>query len=224
MNCLPQAHIRGAEPISLCAVIGATVARACQIATSGKDASPVTAKADYTDAEWKLLLSAMAMVGFSMMAVSRSGTIGKLWELAMLHDCLLPDRVPAQFRHNELVMALVRDFHSPAPATIAPMDTIEQTPATSGAAAAPRTAIACCELVAQILASKTPVLEADGYKRWLMWIARSVAEAPGQGLLHHRRAMSREEEELLQMISTALHVSLFPPVPTASDLDHWLTP
>lgn len=136
----------------------------------------MTAKPDYTDAEWTLLLSAMAMVGFGMMAVSRSGTIGKLRELTVLFTCLTTERMPPEFQQNELVMALVQDFHAVAPPRAMPAISEDQTRATSGIAAAPRTMIACCEKVAFILASKTPSYEAEGYKRWLMWIAGTVAE------------------------------------------------
>src|SRR6185437_13249560 len=75
--------------------------------TAGKHR--VTRGTDYTSDEWALLTITPRLIGLRMLAVSRSGPIGKLREFVALSACLTPQTVPARFRRHELVMALLEE-------------------------------------------------------------------------------------------------------------------
>jgi hypothetical protein len=66
--------------------------------------------------------------------------------------------------------------------------------------------IRCCEHVAALLATKATPTEALGMKRWLLWIARRVAEASGDRLLGLGRKLSDVEVQALTQIAVALQL------------------
>ncbi len=176
----------------------------------------MTRRNDYTSDEWALLTNTPELIGLRMLAVSRSGPIGKLRELAALSACLTPQTVPARFRRNELVLALLEDSGDRPSAAFSwrGMSGVARAIATARLRALPS-----CENVAALLMDKAPLVEADGVKRWMFWLATSVAKASSDGWLGVGRSVSAEEAALLQQIATSLHLSMSDPVPSVGDLD-----
>lgn len=176
----------------------------------------MTRRNDYTSDEWALLTNTPKLIGLRMLAVSRSGPIGKLRELVALSACLTPQTIPARFRRNELVLALLEDSGDrPAAAfSWSGMSGVARAIATARLRALPS-----CENVATLLMDKTPWAEADGVKRWLIWLATSVARASSDGWLGFGRRVSAEEAALLQRIATSLRLSMRDPVPSIDHLD-----
>ncbi len=176
----------------------------------------MTRRIDYSSDEWALLTITPELIGLKMLAVSRSGPIGKLRELVALSACLTPESVPARFRRNELVLALLEDsgFQSSTALSWGSMNGLATTIATARLRALPS-----CEKVAALLMDKTPWAEADGVKRWLFWLATSVARASSDGWLGFGRRVSAEEATLLRQIATSLHLSLADPIPSIGHLD-----
>ncbi|MGH2514441.1 MAG: hypothetical protein ACRDHP_02190 [Ktedonobacterales bacterium] len=76
-----------------------------------------------------------------------------------------------------------------------------------------------CEWVAALLAAKTTWTEMDGVKRWLLWVATSIAEASGDGWLGIGRKVSGEEVKMLHQIASSLGIAMIAPVPTATELE-----
>lgn len=177
----------------------------------------MTTKASYTDEEWALLKSSMVTVGAVVMAATNSGLIGKLRKFATLYGCLKMNHVPEAFQQNELVRALLQDFHAMASSPLSASARTEITHARGDAAAARQIMLADCRKVAAVLRAKAPPAEADGVKRWLMWIARSVASAADDGGMGAEPSISGAEAQVLEQLALALHA---PPGPATSEQDH----
>ena len=176
----------------------------------------MTRGTDYTSDEWALLTITPRLIGLRMLAVSRSGPIGKLREFVALSACLTPQTVPARFRRHELVMALLEesDYDISTAFSRSGMNGI------GGAMPAARLrALPSCENVAALLMDKTPWAEADGVKRWMLWLATSVARASRDGWLGLGRRVSAEEAALLRQIATSLHLTMADPDPSTGHLN-----
>lgn len=173
-------------------------------------------KADYTADEWALLITTTELVGLRMLSASRSGPIGKLRELFALSMCMTPRATPAQFVRNELVLSLLEDIHE---ASAEPLTLHDVNRLVTALATARLRTLTYCEEVAVLLADRTPWAEADGVKRWLLWVASSVARASGDGWLGLGRKVSAEEVVLLSQIATSLHISAVGTIPTMFDLE-----
>lgn len=186
----------------------------------------MSGKADFSSAEWAHLKEMASLVGLGMIAASRSGLIGKLRELTVLSSCLTSRDMPGQFKRNELVMALLDDLAAE------PGDLLTQS-FRSGArdglrglvvaiAIARRNVLPGCEGAAVLLAARCPQAEAEGVKRWLLWIARSVAAASGDSWLGLGRKVSDEETGMLNRITHALHFRSVEVAPTPDELEAML--
>lgn len=184
----------------------------------------MTRRADYTRGEWSLLTNAVSTVGLGMLAVSGAGLVGRVRELTTLSKCFSRLAMPIQFTRNELVMALLDDSSAP---TSDGQESDPLTYLTRGDAAGLILAVvrsrarmlSVCEQVVDLLDDRTPWAEADGMKRWMLWIARSVAEASGDSWLGLGRKVSDEEASMLDQIAAALHISQAERVPTVAELD-----
>jgi len=179
----------------------------------------VTRQADFSGDEWAVLTNAVVTAGLGMLVASRSGLVGKLRELLALSRRLTPQAVPVQFKRNELVLALLND---PAVRAVAPFTYLVHGDLPRLIATVSRAhlhVLTNCERAATLLAVKSPWAEADGVKRWLLWIARGVAEASGDRWLGLGRRVSTEEAGMLAQMSAALHVSPIVQVPSAAQLE-----
>ncbi len=176
----------------------------------------VTRRLDYTSDEWALLTTTPRLIGLKMLTVSRSGPIGKLRELVALSECLTPQAIPERFRRNELALALLEDSEYEA---LTDFSWSDMSGIARVIAAARQRALPSCEQVAALLMDKTPWAEADGVKRWIFWLATSVARASSDGWLGFGRRVSAEEAALLRQVALSLHLSLADPVPSSGYLD-----
>ena len=137
--------------------------------------------------------------------------------------------MPIQFTRNELVLALLEDFSEP---TSDGQESFPLAYLTRGDVAGLIMAVArsrarmlsACEQAGDLLAARTPWAEADGVKRWMLWIARSVAEASGDRWLGLGCRVNDREASMLDQIATALRISPDSRVPTVAELDALLGP
>jgi len=179
----------------------------------------VTHKSDYTPDEWALLTTTTEFIGLRMLSASRSGPIGKLRELAALSRCLTPRAIPDRFRQNELVRSLLEDIGTQDAVSFPPLSWSNVTDLAKAVVMARWQTLPYCQEVAALLADRTPWAEADDLKRWLLWLARSVAKASGDKWLGSGRRVSDEEAAMLRQIAESLQVSTIVTVPSARDAD-----
>jgi hypothetical protein len=182
----------------------------------------VSRRADFTTSEWAELKQAAELVGFGMLGVSRSGPIGKVRELVALSSCLAPGAAPRQFSQNELVVALLEDARAEPLGPASYLFHRDLTGLIVAIIIGRLNILTHCERTATLLAAKTSQTEAEGLKQWLLWIARTVAEASGDGWLGMGRKVSEEEATMLNEVATALRISAVATVPTPSELERML--
>ncbi|HKS70668.1 MAG TPA: hypothetical protein VJQ45_09615 [Ktedonobacterales bacterium] len=186
----------------------------------------MTRRADYTSDEWALLTKSVETVGLGMLAVSNAGLIGRLRELHTLSRCLTRRALPIQFARNELVLALLEECNAQeqASGTVQKLSSDNVAGLVAAVVAAHVRMLSRCQRVAALLAAKSPLDEADGLKQWLVWIARCVAEASGDGWFGLGRKVTDEKASMLAEIATALQMSRVARIPTTAELDALLGP
>jgi hypothetical protein len=186
----------------------------------------VTRRADYSSDEWALLTTSVETVGLGMLAVSNAGLIGRLRELRTLSRCLTRHALPIQFTRNELVLALLGDFNARehAAGMFRSLSSDNVAGLVAAVVAAHFRLLSRCQRVADLLAAKSPLDEADGLKQWLLWIARRVAEASGDRWFGLGRKMTDEKASMLAEISSALRVSPSARMTTTAELEALLGP
>lgn len=168
----------------------------------------MTTRADYTTEEWALLVDAPGMVGLGMLTGSRSGPVGKLREFLAFRACLSPRKAPEEVRRNELIMAILAEQPTWNSELTDPFSGRgDLTRLISALISARLFMLAHSEMVAGLLADKTPYDEAYEVKRWLMWIARRVAGASGDGWLGTGHKISDTEASLLDQLATSLRIT-----------------
>ncbi|HEU5438536.1 MAG TPA: hypothetical protein VFU88_04535 [Ktedonobacterales bacterium] len=165
----------------------------------------MTTRADYTSEEWALLVEAPRVVALGMLAVSKSGPMGKLREVFALRACLRMRAAPDEARSHSLIAAILarqparnRELTEPLSAHGDPL------PLLSAIIVARLRMLEHSEKVAALLADKTPYSEAYAVKRWLLWIARRIASASGDGWLGTGQKISDVENGMLDRLATSL--------------------
>lgn len=165
----------------------------------------MTTRADYASEEWALLVEAPRMVGLGMLTVSSSGLVGKLRELLALRACLRLQAAPDEVRRHALLAAILAE--QPARNRELTGSLIARGDPTM----ALRTIIVArlrmldhSEKVAVLLASRASYNEAYAVKRWLLWIARRVASASGDGWLGIGKKISEAERDMLDRLAASL--------------------
>jgi hypothetical protein len=182
----------------------------------------VSRKADFTTSEWAELKQTVELVGFGMLGISRSGPIGKVRELVALSSCLSPGAAPRQFSQNELVVALLEDTREEPIGPASYLFHRDLTGLIVAILIGRLYILTHCERTATLLAATSSQTEAEGLKQWLLWIARTVAEASGDGWLGMGRKVSDEEATMLNEVATALRMSVVATLPTPSELERML--
>ena len=184
----------------------------------------MTTRTDYSDDEWHTLSKLPRAVAVAVIASGESGPLQLMRELAALSSALSETR--QQPPPNELVTAVATaEAESPlegvpsggtapapaAPAQGEPMETPGQgdLSTAAGQRSLRDEALDQCTMAMAILAAKAPADEADGYKRWVLAIARKVAQSAKEGSFFGigGRPISAEEEETLEKIASALEVT-----------------
>lgn len=165
----------------------------------------MTARPEYTTAEWTLLQLTPFTVGLAMSFADGSGILETFNEVA----ALATERAQGAGRYpgNELVAALLADRVQPAPPPIEP--------APGGATAIDvagtlrERAVEDCRSVVALLKERSNPDEADGYKGFLMDIARATAAAYRHGgWLKHGPVIDEQERSLLCDLSDVLGVEI----------------
>ncbi len=151
----------------------------------------MTGRTDYTLEEWELLKETPFVVGAAVAASAASG-LGTAKELFAVITGTTGGMLA--FPENELINALLEDGERPSP--FKGMGRDELTPA----------AIEKCRQAAVVLGAKTPAGEAQAYKRWVITVGESVAEAAREGgfLGFGGETISEPEQSLLDEVKMAL--------------------
>ncbi len=182
----------------------------------------MTGIAEYTGDEWALLAGAPEIVGWGMLAVSGSGPVGKLREFLALRACLQLRGVPADLRQYQIIRAVLAGthtvIHGPG-ALFAPGGNPVGLLATL-VAPLPYM-LEYSERIATLLEHTAPRDEAEGFKRWLMWIARRVAGASGAGWLGSGTKMSTSESGMLNLLAESLHLVTAADAATTVEAEAW---
>jgi len=166
----------------------------------------MTSKMDFTTDEWKVLSDAPLVVGGAIVAAAPSNAIGTIKEgMAMVKSMM----TAAQHHpNNRLIQEVVPkglsrehiDLWTNVVQTIMQHSETERM-TTAG--------IEMCQKVAMILQSKADPQEADEFKRWLLEIGESVANAEREDR-NIGSNVSPQEAEMLSMMSSALGVTHIP--------------
>ncbi len=147
-----------------------------------------TSQFDFSNDQWELVAAAPVLVGMAVARAEDSGFLGSLKETRTLMAAIAAqaERGPA----GSLV------------AQAATTDTGEEYDRYREAdpAALAADAVAACEQLALVLAAVAQPEEADGYKRWVLDVARAVAGAARE----HGVRVSAGEEALLGQFEAAL--------------------
>jgi len=159
-------------------------------------------KQDFTAEEWRLVTGAPWAVGLAVILAEDQGRRrATKQELAAL--AAAPAQVAAEFASNALVQAALPDIVSHAAA--------EQVRAHSHEKGAVeqqiyQATVDLCKRLATLLHARAPYGEADGYKRFVLAVGRTVADAVADaeylGIGGGR--ISAHERKLLQAIGEAL--------------------
>jgi hypothetical protein len=165
----------------------------------------MTSRAEYTNEEWTLLQMTPFAAGLAMSLSDGSGVLETFSEVAAL--ATERARGGELYPGNELVAALLADREQPTPPPLEP--------APGGAAAMDvastlrARAVADCRAVIALLEERSHQSETEGYKRFLMDIARATATAYGHGGWFRRGPLIDEQERsLLCELSDVLGVEI----------------
>lgn len=162
----------------------------------------MSAKSDFTTAEWTLLLQTPGVAGMAVVAAAPSGPLGLFRELTAMGKLILSagDSAPA----GSLVANLVADIRAIAEhkASAPPEERIAPS-------ALHDRLIESCREVVVLLAAKVPADEATAYKQWIVDITTQVAQAAKEGTIlgFGGVPVSPVERTLLHDIAHALGVT-----------------
>jgi hypothetical protein len=140
----------------------------------------MTGKADFTEEEWNTLREGPPSAGMIVLISSKGGSFRETWALAKTFA-----EARKQHGESELLDALVADkpdtprFHTPEEANEKGLELLRQ--------------------AVSVLQAKSPD-DVEGYKRFVLEVARRVAEAHKED----GQAVSAKEEEAITNIEAAL--------------------
>ena len=167
----------------------------------------MTTQADYTVQEWALLTETPTIVGLGMLVAAQSGPMGKVREVLAFCSCLRRETGLAIERRDHLISAILEEQPLRHRALIAPLFSDgDPIPLLNAILTARLHMTEHCEKVADVLADRTPYPEAQEFKRWLMWLARRIAQAGGGGWLGRRATITDTEERMLDQLAVSLGI------------------
>ena len=141
-----------------------------------------------------------------------------------LASCFTHRAVPFQFQRNELVMTLLEAVDRRPLRRSAYRSRGNVNKWAVATADARRRMITSCERVVDVLAAKAPNAEADGVKRWLLWIATTVAQASGSQWVGMGQMVRDEEFSMLNQLTATLDISDVAPTPEELEMLLGLAP
>ncbi len=159
----------------------------------------MTTKADFTPDEWQAIFTAAPMAGLAVTAASPNGPFGVMKEMFAVGSSI--GETLQKGSTNPLVSALIDDMksHGTKPERAQDITTLEE---------AKTAALENLKKVSAILAAKAPGAEADGFKRWIVGVAKNVSEASNEGgfLGFGGTKVSDAEKQALRTIAETLGV------------------
>jgi hypothetical protein len=160
----------------------------------------MTTKADYTAEEWELLRKAPLIMAAAVIVSDLSGSIGVAREFLSMAQAV--EETGERHDANELVAALVADLQRPQG------EHAEETEDITDISEARAKALAETREIATLLARTSPPAEAEGFKRWMLSIARRVSEAAREGgvLGIGSKLVSEKETAMIDELAEALGV------------------
>ncbi|MEM9131204.1 MAG: hypothetical protein AAF962_15005 [Actinomycetota bacterium] len=150
-----------------------------------------TTQFDFANEEWELIASAPVIVGYAVARAEDSGFVGSLRETRTLVASIAagaednPARSLIDGATTTEVRELMKEYGSSAPEYLAD------------------TAVEVCTRLVPVLGDTATTEESVGYRRWVLEVARSVAEAARE----HRVRVSEPEADLLARVADALDLS-----------------
>lgn len=155
----------------------------------------MTNRLNYLHDEWLTLARAPLLAMTAVMGAGQTSAVQIAKELVAVQQALRATREATG--GAELIQALIVETEAQAAEQFQ-----GQSETVQFARAEERARVACREAAA-ILAAKAPPAEADEYRRWVRWLARTVAQGAGEGQGAASR-ISADEELLLAELDAAL--------------------
>ncbi len=166
----------------------------------------MTIRNNFMAEEWYVLTAAPSRVGSAMMQAGK-GSMGQIVsESLALADAI--GGAGSEQAPNALVQAVLHDLHQPRTGSFDDEAVWQQAPVgAEGVTPARVAALETCHQLAELLAVRA-LDEAEGYKRWLLEIARRVAASAREGgfLGIGGKRISAEEAALLAELASALGI------------------
>ncbi len=165
----------------------------------------MTAKADYSTGEWQLLMDMPPAVGTAVMVAANSG-LGSVKEaMALAKSTLAANH---GFEDNELISSLLE--HRLKHGERSSVETLSSPYRGQEPEAICEDVAKKCRQVSKLLAAKSTPSEADEYKRWVLQVGLTVANAAKEGgfLGVGGQRVSDEEQVVLDAVADALEVKL----------------
>ena len=163
----------------------------------------MSTKADYTDAEWELLLEVPPLVGTAVMLAGRSG-LGTTKEAFAVASGVLDGR--DGYESNQLIQSLIEARVVSKQRSRA--EQVTDNPYLGKSADEIRNiTVAKCRQVSDLLVAKaSSELEADEFKQWTVSVGKKVANAAKEGgfLGLGGQRVSAEEKTVLAAVNEAL--------------------
>ena len=154
----------------------------------------MTTRADYTDDEWKLLMSSPTLVGMGV-SLADFGLVSFAKEFTALIRAVIGAK--EKYPNNQLVQALVAEFEK--------KDTGAEPPAPDEKKSQDDM-LGDIRKVAALVDSKAGADEARGFKVFLVDLSETVANASGEGFLGFGEKVSDKERDYLQKLRSTLAV------------------
>jgi hypothetical protein len=157
-------------------------------------------KSDFAPDEWQVLFAAAPMAGLGVSAASPSGPFGIVKEMFSVGMALAD--VVKKGSDNALVKAIADDMQARGTKPESPKGV-------KSPEDAQRVVLEHMAKVSEIVAKKAPA-EAEGFKRWLVDVAKRVAEASNEGgfLGFGGEKVSADEQAAIRSIAEKLGVAV----------------
>jgi hypothetical protein len=155
----------------------------------------MTNRLNYLHDEWLTLARTPLAAMTAVMGAGQTSAVQIAKELAAIQQALRATRETTG--GAELIQALIVE----AEAQVA--EHFQRESATLSFTRARDRALSACRETAAILTAKAPPAEAAEYRRWVLWLARAVTQAAGEGQAAASR-ISPDEELLLAELGAAL--------------------
>ena len=162
----------------------------------------MSTKEDYTPEQWQLLIDVPPMVGTAVMVAGKSG-LGSLKEAFALASSVLSGK--DGYEDNQLIQSLIQSRMKDGQRS--QIESLSDNPYRSKQPIELADEVAKkCQQVNQLLAEKSTVAEAGGYKQWVLDVGQKVANAAKDGgfLGVGGQRVSEAEQEVLDKLAAAL--------------------